>query len=363
MNKNKPKINEEVFSNGEKIIKTFNDFGVKMKMENVQPGPIETLYSLKMITPIRIKEIEGFQSDLAYALGTEKIQIETPLRNQPLIGIRVENKKREFVSWKEIIKNKDFRENKERLLLPIGRTVGNEDIFIDFFESPHLMVGGSVCSGKSTFLVSLIASLMTKFNSDELKLVLADPKRVEFTIFSGSPYILRDEIYSAKDALSAFEYLVDEMERRFELLQEEGTRDLLEYNKKAKSKLPYIFFIADEIADFMVSGERGVKKSIEKNIVSLAQKSRAIGIYIILCTQRICAETVSGMILANISTRIGFKVATSADSRWLLDYSGAEKLLGDGDGLLSYPEEVYPKRIQAPLITTKEATDIIKKSK
>jgi len=352
-------MKKEFKDNGDKIIKTFEDFGIKMKIKEILHGPVETFYVLKLITPTRMKELDDFYRDLTHALGTKDIEIEAPILNKPYIGVRVKNEKREFIFWKDIIKNKKFQKTQKNLVLPIGRTEG-EDIFLDFFENPHLVISGISSSGKSNFLLSLVASLMIKFNHKELKLILADPKRVEFSIFQDSPYLMKPIIQTTKKALSTAEELVIEMDKRYELLEDKGVRNIIEYNNKVKEKMPYIFFIIDEISDFMLDNKNNASKKIEEAIVSLLQKSRAIGINVFISTSRPCKKTLPGLLLANSFNRIAFRLITKSDSESILDCSGAEKLLCDGDSLFSDIDHyLKPRRIQTPLISDDEIKNII----
>lgn len=250
---------------------------------------------------------------------------------------------------------------KKDIKVLIGKAVDTKkDINIDFFNSPHLLVGGSTGSGKSNFLLSIISSLAKRFTPKELRLVLADPKRVEFSRFRDSQYLAKPVIMTTKEALDAVKYLEAEMESRYEDLQRAGSMNIVEYNKKKKNKMAYIFFIADEISDFMVDNKDKANKKITEYMIRLAQMARAVGIHMILSTSSPHGKVIPVMLRANLPMRLAFKMSTKKDSMFLLDRPGAEKLLGNGDGLYFGPTGRDPIKIQTPLITEKE---MIKKLK
>lgn len=250
---------------------------------------------------------------------------------------------------------------KKDIKVLIGKAVDKKkNINIDFFNEPHLLVSGCTGSGKSNFLLSIIVSLTKRFSPKELQFILADPKRVEFSQFSGSSYLHRPIITTTKKALDALKYLEKEMETRYKDLLKEGVRSIAEYNKRIKNKMVYIFFIADEISDFMVDDTNKANKKIEEHMIRIAQMGRAVGIHMILSTSRPGRRVIPLRLLVNVMPRLAFKMSTKEDSMFFLDRTGAEKLLGNGDGLYFNREDKNPTRIQVPLITEKEMIKVIK---
>ena len=251
---------------------------------------------------------------------------------------------------------------KKDIKVLIGKAVDTKkEIIIDFFNESHLLVGGCTGSGKSNFLLSVIASLTKRFTPKELRLVLADPKRVEFSRFRDSQYLDRPVIMTTKEALDAVEYLEAEMESRYEDLQREEVMNIVEYNKKKRKKMAYIFFIADEISDFMVDNKDKANKKITEHMIKLAQMARPTGIHMLLSTSSPCGKVISGLLRSNLPIRLAFKTSTKKDSIFLLERTGAEKLFGNGDGLFSgFDTGKYPIRVQTPLITEKEIAQIVK---
>jgi S-DNA-T family DNA segregation ATPase FtsK/SpoIIIE len=328
-------------------------------MSEVNVGPTVTQYTLKPAEGIKLSKITALQNDLALALASPTIRIEAPIPGRSLVGIEVGNKKRAVVGLREILDTDEFKNSPAPLLMAIGKDVKGTPTFADLAEMPHLLVGGTTGSGKTVCLNSIILSLLYRNSPDEMKLILVDPKRVEFPIYSNLEHLLCPVIYDANQTLVALKWLVGEMERRFTVLAAGHSRDIISYNqkmeKKGEDKLPYIILIIDELADLMsVKG-----KEIESYIVRLAQMSRATGIHLILATQRPSVEVITGLIKANITSRIALKVGSLVDSRTILDSSGAEKLLGKGDLLLLSKEFSKPKRVQNPFISENEIKKVI----
>lgn len=336
------------------IKRTLQTFGIPVEMSEVNIGPTVTQYTLKPAEGIKLSKITTLQSDLALALASSTIRIEAPIPGRSLVGVEIPNKKRAVVGLREILDTEEFKQSPHSLLMALGKDVRGISAFADLAEMPHLLVGGTTGSGKTICLNSIILSFLYRNSPDEMKLVLVDPKRVEFPVYSALPHLLCPVIYDAQQTLVALKWLVGEMERRFTVLAAANSRDIGSYNskmeKKGEDKLPYIVLIIDELADLMsVKG-----KEIESYIVRLAQMSRATGIHLILATQRPSVEVITGLIKANITSRIALKVGSLIDSRTILDSSGAEKLLGRGDMLLLTKEHSKPRRIQSPYISEQE---------
>lgn len=349
----------DISYNSSVIKRTLHTFGIPVEMSEVNIGPTVTQYTLKPAEGIKLSKITALQNDLALALASPTIRIEAPIPGRSLVGIEIGNKKRAIVGLKETLDTDEFKNSPAPLLMAIGKDVKGQPTFADLAEMPHLLVGGTTGSGKTICLNSIILSLLYRNSPDEMKLILVDPKRVEFPIYSNLEHLLCPVIYDATQTLVALKWLVGEMERRFTVLAEAHSRDITSYNqkmeKKGEDKLSYIILIIDELADLMsVKG-----KEIESYIVRLAQMSRATGIHLILATQRPSVEVITGLIKANITSRIALKVGSLIDSRTILDGSGAEKLLGKGDLLLLSKEFAKPKRIQNPYISENEIKKVI----
>jgi S-DNA-T family DNA segregation ATPase FtsK/SpoIIIE len=349
----------DISYNSSVIKRTLHTFGIPVEMSEVNVGPTVTQYTLKPAEGIKLSKITALQNDLALALASPTIRIEAPIPGRSLVGIEVGNKKRAVVGLREILDTDEFKNSPAPLLMAIGKDVKGTPTFADLAEMPHLLVGGTTGSGKTVCLNSIILSLLYRNSPDEMKLILVDPKRVEFPIYSNLEHLFCPVIYDANQTLVALKWLVGEMERRFTVLAAGHSRDIISYNqkmeKKGEDKLPYIILIIDELADLMsVKG-----KEIESYIVRLAQMSRATGIHLILATQRPSVEVITGLIKANITSRIALKVGSLVDSRTILDSSGAEKLLGKGDLLLLSKEFSKPKRVQNPFISENEIKKVI----
>ncbi|MDD4409891.1 MAG: DNA translocase FtsK [Candidatus Pacebacteria bacterium] len=349
----------DIAYNSAVIKKTLYTFGIPVDMSEVNVGPTVTQYTLKPADGIKLSKITTLQQDLALALASQTIRIEAPIPGRALVGIEVPNKKRAVISLREVIDSQEFRESSASLLMGLGKDVRGVPAFADLSEMPHMLIGGTTGSGKTICLNTIILSLLYRNSPDELKMILIDPKRVEFPVYTNLNHLMCPVIYDAQQTLVALKWLVGEMERRFMVMAESKSRDIGSHNskmeKKGEDKLPYIVLIIDELADLMST--KG--KEIESYIVRLAQMSRATGIHLILATQRPSVEVLTGLIKANIPTRIALKVGSLIDSRTILDSSGAEKLLGKGDMLLLSKEYSKPRRVQSPYISELELKKVI----
>ncbi|MGB9680760.1 MAG: DNA translocase FtsK, partial [Minisyncoccia bacterium] len=347
------------------IQKTLENFGIPVEMKDVNVGPTVTQYTLKPAEGIKLSKIVSLANDLALSLAAHSVRIEAPIPGKSLVGIEIPNNQRAKIKLGFLLLKDEFLKSKNKLEFVLGTDVVGNPIFLNIEDMPHLLVAGSTGSGKTICLNSIIMSLIYRNSPRDLRLVLIDPKRVEFVIYNNLPHLLTPVILDAKSALLCLSWLVQEMERRFEVLQEANCRDIIIYNKKIKEtpkmqkegfeKMPYIVVVIDELADLMAA--KG--KEIEGIIVRLAQLARAVGIHLILATQRPSVEVITGLIKANITSRIAFQVASQIDSRTILDTAGAEKLLGKGDLLFQTSQFAKPKRAQGAFISVDEIRKIV----
>jgi len=342
------------------IKRTLQNFGIEVEMGEVNIGPTVTQYTLKPAQGIKLSRITALSNDLALALASHPIRIEAPIPGKSLVGIEVPNKVRAMVRLRNLIEHPDFQNSLSNLTIALGRDVSGKPVFADLARMPHLLVAGSTGTGKTICLNSIILSLLYQNSPEVLRFILVDPKRVEFSLYKDLPHLLCPVIFDAQKTVNALKWLIEEMERRFDILSAERARDILSFNekmlKKGEEPLPYIVLIVDELADLMAA--RG--REIEAGIVRLAQMARAVGIHLIVATQRPSVEVITGLIKANITSRITFQVASQVDSRTVLDTAGAEKLLGRGDMLYLSPEIGKPKRIQGAYVSEKEVKKVVK---
>ncbi len=341
------------------IKKTFGDFDISVTMGEVNIGPSVTQYTLKPQEGIKLSRITSLSDDLALSLAMHPVRTEAPIPGKSLVGIEVPNRKRARITLGNLVKKKDYFDSNS-LTFVIGKDVSGAPVYADLAKMPHMLVAGSTGSGKTIFLNTLIISLLYKNSPEDLRLILVDPKRVEFSVYANLPHLLTPVMYDAEKASNALGWLISEMERRFKVLAEVGSRNILSYRDvcKKNSKLenmPYIVLVVDELADLMAN--KG--NEMEGGIVRIAQMARAVGIHLVLATQRPSVEVITGLIKANITARASFRVASQVDSRTILDTAGAEKLLGFGDMLFLSTENSKPRRIQAPFMSEEEAKGII----
>jgi S-DNA-T family DNA segregation ATPase FtsK/SpoIIIE len=308
---------------------------------------------------VKISKITNLSSDLALSLASHPIRIEAPIPGRSLVGVEVPNKKRAMVRLRELLENDEFQKSPNPLLFSLGKDVKGAPIYASLSNMPHMLVAGSTGAGKTIGLNTIILSLLYRHGPGDLRLIMVDPKRVEFSVYNSLNHLLCPVVVNPQKAVVALKWLVVEMERRFEFLAENKSRDIDSYNnrnrKKEDPKLPYIVLIIDELADLMSS--RG--KEIEVYIARLAQMARAVGIHLILATQRPSVEVITGLIKANITSRIAFQVASQIDSRTILDTSGAEKLIGKGDMLFVSTELIKPRRIQGAFVSEQEVKKVV----
>ena len=345
------------------IKRTLQNFGIAVEVAEVNVGPTVTQYAIKPAEGVNIAKIASLSNTLSMALAAHPIRIETPIPGKPLVGIEVPNKQKAEVRLRTLMEDSRLDALESSLRLILGRDVSGAPIYADLSKMPHMLVAGSTGSGKTICLNSLILSLLYSNSPNTLRLILVDPKRVEFPNYNNLPHLLTPVIYDAQKTLNALTWLGEEMERRFEVIAEEkGSRDIASYNKKKEKRgepiMPYIVFVIDELADLMSMR----RKELEAGIVRLAQKARAVGIHLILATQRPSVNVITGLIKANIPSRIAFRVASQVDSRTILDLAGGEKLLGQGDMLYVSSTSPKPKRLQGAFVSEteiKKVTDFI----
>lgn len=366
----------DVEKNADIIQKTLGHFGIEVELGEIKTGPTITQYTFRPAVGIKLSKITGLSDDLALALAAHPIRIEAPIPFKSLIGVEVPNKAVAIVRLKDLLKTEVFQKRKSSLMLALGRNVNGECIMADLAKLPHLLIAGSTGTGKSIYVNSIILSLLYQNSPQDLKMILVDPKRVELSRFNGIPHLLTDTIVDNGKVLSALKWAIGEMEKRYMTLQESGSRDIDSFNQKvlaghknkkvnpetgevmeeAITKMPYLVIVIDELADLMMSHG----KEVEGAIIRLAQMARAVGIHLIISTQRPSVEVLTGLIKANITNRIALKVATQIDSRTILDTGGAEKLLGKGDMLFLTSGSEGIRRIQGAFISEEEVNRVVK---
>ncbi|MEI7690399.1 MAG: DNA translocase FtsK 4TM domain-containing protein [bacterium] len=349
-----------VRENAATIQKTLADFAIDVAMNDVNVGPTVTQYTLKPNDGVKLEKITGLDKNLALSLAAHPIRIEAPIPGKSLVGIEVPNKKGQIVRMRNIIESETFKNRKSQLSVILGLDVAGHPQIADITKMPHLLIAGSTGSGKSVCINALLTSLLYQNSPSQLKMVLVDPKRVELSLYNDLPHLLTPVIVEQDKTVSALKWAVAEMEHRYRVLQQAGKRNISDYNAaKGTEALPYIVIVIDELADLMAVSSN----EVEGLICRLAQMARAVGIHLIVATQRPSVDVITGLIKANITTRIAFAVASNADSRTILDQGGAEKLLGNGDMLFVSAEISKPRRIQGAFVSEKEArsvTDFIK---
>ena len=343
-----------------KLQKTLYSFGVSAKVENVSVGPAITRYELKPAEGVRVSKIANLADDIALNLAAATIRIEAPIPGKQAVGIEVPNKENEIVHLREIIDTDTFKNHKSKLAFALGKDVAGDVVVTDISKMPHVMIAGSTGSGKSVCINTLISSIIYKAKPSEVKLLMVDPKVVELSVYNGIPHLLIPVVTDPKKAAGALAWAVQEMENRYATFAMKGVRDLKGYNESVEKengtgKLPHIVIIIDELADLMMVA----KNDVEDAICRLAQKARAAGMHLVIATQRPSVDVITGLIKANIPSRIAFAVSSQVDSRTILDMVGAEKLLGKGD-MLFYPAGApKPTRIQGAFVSDGEVEKIV----
>lgn len=338
------------------IKRTLENFDISVEMGEAKVGPTVTQYTFKPAGGIKLNRITSLSNDLALATAMHPVRIEAPIPGKSLVGVEIPNKKVACVGLRAILDTKEFRERRCNTMIALGKDVAGLAWLANLAKMPHLLVAGTTGSGKSVCLKSIIVSLLYQNNPDDLKFILVDPKRVELPIYNGIPYLLTPVITDIPKTINALKWCLNEMDRRFDILATAGKRDIESYNAVAPERMPHIIFIVDELAYLMVAAARDV----EAAIIRLAQMARAVGIHLILATQRPSVDILTGLIKANIPARIAFSVSSAVDSRTILDTQGADKLLGRGDMLFITAELSKPKRIQGAFVSDKEIKRIVR---
>ncbi|TSC93259.1 MAG: putative cell division FtsK/SpoIIIE [Candidatus Berkelbacteria bacterium Licking1014_7] len=337
--------------NAEIIQKTLKDFNIQVNMGDVNIGPTVTQYTLKPHEGVKLTQIVARSNDLSLALAAHPIRIEAPIPGKSAVGIEIPNKIPATVTLKEILESEVFIKQKNNLSIALGRDVAGAPFTSNLAKMPHLLIAGATGSGKSNFINALILTLLFQNSPTDLRIILIDPKRVEFIQYNGIPNLLTPVVIEVKKTINTLKWAVSEMEKRFKLFAQTRKRNIEEYNQDPiQGHMPYIIVIIDELADLMAQAAN----EVEAAIVRLSQMARATGIHLVVATQRPSVNVITGLIKANIPTRIAFAVASQIDSRTILDSSGAEKLLGNGDMLYQSAELSKPRRAQSPLIQVKE---------
>ncbi|MBR6033296.1 MAG: DNA translocase FtsK [Clostridia bacterium] len=343
-----------------KLQKTLYSFGVSAKVENVSVGPAITRYELKPAEGVRVSKIANLADDIALNLAAESIRIEAPIPGKNAVGIEIPNKEKEVVNLRDIIDSDAFNNSKSKLSFALGKNVAGEAVVTDIAKMPHVLIAGSTGSGKSVCINTLIASIIYKAKPSEVKLVMVDPKVVELSVYNGIPHLLIPVVTDPKKAAGALAWAVQEMVNRYGLFAAKNVRDIKGYNEAIESeggtgKLPQIVIIIDELADLMMVA----KNDVEDAICRLAQMARAAGMHLVIATQRPSVDVITGLIKANIPSRIAFAVSSGVDSRTILDSVGAENLLGKGDMLFAPVGVNKPTRIQGAFVSDKEVEKIV----
>ncbi len=365
----------DIKANSNIIKRTLQNFGINVEMDEISIGPSITRYALKPAEGVKLSRIVALQNDLSLALAAHPIRIEAPIPGKSLVGIEIPNSTKTTVGLGTLLGSPDFQNSEKPLLVCLGKGISGLSYFGDLAKAPHMLIAGTTGSGKSVTIHTIITSLLYRNSPDNLKFIMIDPKRVELTQYNKIPHLLTPVITDAKKTILALKWAAKEMDRRYDVLQAEGLQNISSYHKnvvepelkKLKNKksddndkrietMPYIVIVIDELADIMQTYPR----ELEAGIVRLAQMSRAVGIHLILSTQRPSVNVITGLIKANIPSRIALQVASQIDSRTILDMAGAEKLLGAGDMLYLSGEMSQPQRIQSAFISEGETKAVVK---
>ncbi len=345
--------------NEKKLIDTLNSFGVSTRLVGVSRGPSVTRYEIQPAAGVKISKITNLADDIALNLAASGVRIEAPIPNKPAVGIEVPNKSRQSVTLREVIDQVQYKTAKSKLTVALGKDITGEFVYSDLVKMPHLLIAGTTGSGKSVCLNSMIVSILYNATPDEVKLLMIDPKQVEFTIYNGIPHLLVPVVSDPRKASGALAWAVTEMLTRYKTFSENSVRDITGYNSicesQGKKKMPQIVIFIDELSDLMMAAPN----EVEDSICRLAQMARAAGMHLVIATQRPSVDVITGIIKANIPSRISLSVSSQVDSRTIIDSVGAEKLLGNGD-MLYYPVGIpKPIRVQGCYLSDKEVENVV----
>lgn len=350
---------KQLWTTAQMLENKLRDFGVEGKVVEVRPGPVVTVYEFEPAPGVKISRIVNLEDDLALALSAYSVRIEAPIPGKSVVGIEVSNPVRETVYLKDIIASEAFSSSPSKLTLALGKDIEGRPFVVDLARMPHLLVAGSTGSGKSVSMNCMIMSLLFQATPDEVRLLLVDPKMLELSAYEDIPHLLLPVVTDPKEAASALRWVVREMEERYSIMASKGTKHIERYNQRAREEgeplLPYIVVMIDELADLMITSRREVEESITR----LAQMARAAGIHLVLATQRPSVDVITGIIKANFPARISFQVSSKVDSRTILDTTGAEHLLGQGDMLFLPPGSSRLKRVHGAYVSEEEIRRVV----
>ncbi len=365
LDKGKPGVGD-IKANANIIKRTLQNFGINVEMDEISIGPSVTRYALKPAEGVKLSRILGLQNNLALALAAHPIRIEAPIPGKSLVGIEIPNTVKTTVGLGSLLSSEEFQKSDKPLLVSLGKGISGKSHFMNVAEAPHMLIAGATGSGKSVTIHAVITSLLFRNSPENLRFIMIDPKRVELTLYNKIPHLLTPVITDAKKAILSLKWAAKEMDRRYNILEKCSVRDISSYHKTILAPaikkgeeieaMPYIVIIIDELADIMQTFPR----ELESGIVRLAQMSRAVGIHLILSTQRPSVNVITGLIKANVPTRIALQVASQIDSRTILDMRGAEELLGAGDMLYLSSKMPSPERVQSAYITETEVKNVVK---
>ena len=350
-----PAVDQEMKEKAGILVDTLKSFGVTVRITGIFRGPSVTRYEIQPAAGIKVSKITGLADDIALSLAAQGVRIEAPIPGKPAIGIEVPNSHKDTVSLREILESDSFRSSKSKLAFAVGRDIAGNAVIGDIARLPHMIIAGATGSGKSVCTNSIIMSILYHATPEEVKLILIDPKIVEFTVYEGIPHLLIPVVTDPKKAAGALQWAVYEMMKRYKMFSEHGVKDLASYNKiaatdEALKKMPSVVVVIDELADLMLVAA----KEVEESICRVAQMGRAAGMHLVIATQRPSADVITGLMKANIPSRIAFAVASSLESRIILDTTGAEKLVGKGDMLYAPIGIGKPLRVQGCFVTDSE---------
>lgn len=354
-----------VSENARKLERTFESFGVNARIRKVHLGPAVTKYEVYPEVGVKVSKIVSLNDDIALALAAKEVRIEAPIPGKSAVGIEVPNQEVSMVTLREVLESKEADHYPSGLMIGLGRDISGNPVLADMSSMPHLLVAGATGSGKSVCINAIITSILTRAKPNEVKMIMIDPKMVELNVYNGVPHLLTPVVVDPKKASQALKKVVDEMERRYELFSDSGTRNIETYNAWLQKQenhpddqhptLPYIVVVVDELADLMMVAS----KDVEDSITRLSQMARAAGIHLIIATQRPSVDVITGVIKANIPSRIAFNVSSQTDSRTILDMGGADKLLGQGDMLFAPVGASRPTRIQGTFLSDEEVENVV----